>query len=611
MPDRRAPVVTHMLWYKVGAADEPPGKSGIAHFLEHLMFKGTAKNPAGRFSQVVAPIGGQENAFTANDYTGYYQRVSREHLKTLMEFEADRMTGLVLTDEAVSPELKVVLEEQNQRVANNPRAQLVEQVEAALYLNHPYGKPVIGWRHEIEQLNREDAIAFYKRFYTPNNAVLVVAGDVTAEEVKTLAQATYGKVEPRRQDRAAPASAGAAAGGAAPRHAGRSARPAAESCSATISRLRPPRRGPAKPRRSMCSPSSSAAATTAGSIASWWSDNATVAVGAGAWYNSTALDATHFNVYGSPKPNVTLPQLEAGDRCGDRRPDRQQASPPTKLERAKYRLIADAIYAQDSQQTMARWYGTALTTGLAVDQVTNWPDRIRAVTADAVNAAAKTWLDKRRSVTGYLIKEHDRQRGQTFVIARCTHAPGSALRHGLPRQRNPRAQPRSSALSRRAASRLGWFASRRCHWSRSISPSSAAPTRIRPTSPASATWRPRCSTTARASSTPRHSKSRSKATPSSSTSQSAATTCTARSACCAIARSRASICCGSRSTSRASTPTRSSAGAPRSWHRCGARPPSRTASPARPGGRPPLPTIPTASRRTARSKPSPPSRWST
>ena len=203
VPDRRAPVVTHMVWYKVGAADEPPGKSGIAHFLEHLMFKGTAKNPAGRFSQVVATIGGQENAFTSSDYTGYFQRVSREHLKTLMEFEADRMTGLVLTDDGGAPERKVVLEEQNQRVANNPRARLGEQIDAALYLNHPYGKPVIGWRHEIEKLNREDALAFYRRFYTPNNAVLVVAGDVTADEVRTLAEATYGKVAKRRRDRPA------------------------------------------------------------------------------------------------------------------------------------------------------------------------------------------------------------------------------------------------------------------------------------------------------------------------------------------------------------------------------------------------------------------------
>jgi zinc protease len=180
IPDHRAPVATHMVWYRVGSADETPGKSGLAHFLEHLMFKGTAKNPSGRFSQYVATIGGQENAFTAADYTGYFQRVPRDKLKDMMEFEADRMTGLTLTDDAVRPELKVVLEEQNMRVANNPAARLGEQMDAALYLNHPYGRPVIGWRHEIEQLDREDALAFYKRFYTPNNAILIVAGDVTA-----------------------------------------------------------------------------------------------------------------------------------------------------------------------------------------------------------------------------------------------------------------------------------------------------------------------------------------------------------------------------------------------------------------------------------------------
>ena len=179
IPDHRAPVVTHMIWYKVGAADETPGKSGLAHFLEHLMFKGTEKNPGDTFSQDVADIGGQENAFTTSDYTGFFQRVPREHLKEMMAFEADRMTGLVLTDEVVKPELNVVLEEQNMRVANNPARRLGEQMDAALYLNHPYGRPAIGWRHEIEKLNRDDALAFYRRFYTPNNAVVVVAGDVT------------------------------------------------------------------------------------------------------------------------------------------------------------------------------------------------------------------------------------------------------------------------------------------------------------------------------------------------------------------------------------------------------------------------------------------------
>src|ERR1700677_876134 len=174
IPDHRAPVVTHMIWYKVGAADETAGKSGLAHFLEHLMFKGTAQSPGNRFSQSVAAIGGQENAFTTSDYTGFFQRVPREHLKEMMAFEADRITGLVLTNEVVRPELNVVLEEQNMRVANNPSTRLSEQMDAALYLNHPYGRPTIGWRPEIEKLDRDDALAFYRRFYTPNNAIVVV-----------------------------------------------------------------------------------------------------------------------------------------------------------------------------------------------------------------------------------------------------------------------------------------------------------------------------------------------------------------------------------------------------------------------------------------------------
>src|SRR5262247_356102 len=176
--DHRTPVVTQMVWYKVGSADETPGKSGLAHFLEHLMFKGTAKHPVGEFSQTVLKIGGNENAFTSTDYTGYFQRVPRDQLARMIEFEADRMTGLILKDENVLPERDVVLEEFNMRVANNPDARLTEQIMAALYLNHPYGRPVIGWRQEIEKLDREDALAFYRRFYAPNNAILVIAGDV-------------------------------------------------------------------------------------------------------------------------------------------------------------------------------------------------------------------------------------------------------------------------------------------------------------------------------------------------------------------------------------------------------------------------------------------------
>src|SRR4026207_358086 len=188
IPDHRPPVVTQMIWYKVGSADETPGKSGLAHFLEHLMFKGTAKHPAGEFSETVRRIGGNENAFTSVDYTGYFQRVPREHLATMMAFEADRMTGLILKDENVLPERDVVLEEFNMRVANNPDARLTEQIMAALYLNHPYGRPVIGWRQEIEKLDREDALAFYKRFYAPNNAILATAGDVGAKAGRPTAE---------------------------------------------------------------------------------------------------------------------------------------------------------------------------------------------------------------------------------------------------------------------------------------------------------------------------------------------------------------------------------------------------------------------------------------
>ncbi len=197
IPDRRAPVVTHMVWYRNGSADDPLGKSGIAHFLEHLMFKGTKAHPQGEFSLRIAEIGGQENAFTSNDYTAYFQRVAKEHLGAMMEFEADRMTGLVLTDEIVAPERDVVLEERRMHCDADPSAQLNEAVQAALFTHHPYGTPIIGWGHEIESLDREDALAYYARFYTPENAILIVAGDTDAEEVRRLAEQHYGKIRPR------------------------------------------------------------------------------------------------------------------------------------------------------------------------------------------------------------------------------------------------------------------------------------------------------------------------------------------------------------------------------------------------------------------------------
>jgi zinc protease len=406
IPDHRAPVVTHMIWYRVGAADETPGKSGLAHFLEHLMFKGTAKNPAGKFSQVVARIGGQENAFTSQDYTGYFQRVPSEQLRTVMEFEADRMTGLQLTDDVVLPERNVILEEQNQRVGNNPRARLSEQIDAALYLNHPYGKPVIGWRHEMEQLSRDDAIGFYRRFYAPNNAIVVIAGDVDPLKVRTMVEETYGKI-PRH-------------GTVAPRLRPEEPPPVA----VRSLTLADPRVEMLTLQREYLVPSfrtakrgESEAIEVLSHILGSGSNSRLyralvvdkqMAVMASAWYDANAFDLSKFGVVGGPRPGVTLQQLESEiDAVIAQIIDKGVT--PEELERTKTRLIADAVYAQDNQATMARWYGAALTTGATVNDVKSWTDRIRAVTAEQVQAAAKQWLEKQRSVTGYLIKDKSPQ----------------------------------------------------------------------------------------------------------------------------------------------------------------------------------------------------------
>jgi zinc protease len=400
VPDHRAPVVTHMIWYKVGAADEVPGKSGLAHFLEHLMFKGTARNPGNRFSQAVAAIGGQENAFTTSDYTGFFQRVPRERLKEMMAFEADRITGLVLTDEVVRPELNVVLEEQNMRIANNPNSRLAEQMDAALYLNHPYGRPTIGWRPEIEKLDRDDALAFYRRFYSPNNAIVVVAGDVTAEEVKADAEATYGQIAaradvvPRRRPLEPPQEA--------PRTV-TLADPQVEQPSINRYYL--------APSRTTAKPGESEALEVLAHVLGSGSNSRLyralvldkgVAINAGAYYSSTALDYGKFGVFGTPKPGKSLRDLEAAidavlsDIV-------EHGVTADELDLAKNKMIADAVYAQDNQATLARWYGAALSTGETVDMVREWPEAIRAVTADRVREAARKWLNRKASVTGYLV----------------------------------------------------------------------------------------------------------------------------------------------------------------------------------------------------------------
>ncbi len=400
IPDRRAPVVTHMVWYRNGSADDPPTKSGIAHFLEHLMFKGTKLHKQGEFSEVVAELGGRENAFTSNDYTAYFQRVAKEHLPVLMEYEADRMTNLVLTDDVVAPERDVVLEERRMRTDSDPGAQLNEAVQSALFPHHPYGTPIIGWMHEIEDLGREDALAYYTRFYTPENAILIVAGDVDADEVRALAEKTYGAIPAR--------------GDAPKRKRPREPEPRAHRLvTLTDEKVEQPshQRVYLTPSYATAAPGEAEALELLAHLLGGGQTSLLyrklvvekkVAVMAGAYYIGSALDDTRFWLYAMPAPEVTLEALD--DAVADVIADvARHGVKAEDLARAKTRLIADAIYAQDNQASLAQWYGASLCTGSTLDDILQWPARIDAVNAEAVRAACAKWLDVRRSVTGFLL----------------------------------------------------------------------------------------------------------------------------------------------------------------------------------------------------------------
>ena len=403
VPDHRAPVATHMIWYRNGSADDPLGQSGIAHFLEHLMFKGTERHPAGAFSKAVSGLGGQENAFTSYDYTAYFQRVARDHLGTMMGYEADRMSGLVLSDEVVSPERDVVLEERRMRVETDPNAQLSEAMAASLFVHHPYGIPIIGWMHEIEELNRHHAIDYYRRFYTPENAILVVAGDVTPDEVRRLADDTYGKIAPQ---------------GACPVR--RRAREPEPRAMRRIAVADPKVEQPTLQRLYLtpscitardgeCHALELLAEVLGGGSTSYLYRRLVletgVAVNAGAWYMGSAIDDTRFAVYAVPAEDVSLEALE--EHVDRALRAAAEALSPEAIERAKTRLVAETIYSSDSQSSLARIYGSALAIGESVEEVRRWPADIEAVTRDRLVAVAERYLTPARSVTGYLTKARE------------------------------------------------------------------------------------------------------------------------------------------------------------------------------------------------------------
>ena len=402
IPDHRAPVVTHMVWYKVGAADEPQGKAGIAHLLEHLMFKGTPKHPDGAFSRIVRANGGDENAFTTQDYTAYFQKVMKDRLPLVMELEADRMQNLQLTDEVVLPERSVVLEERRERTDNDPSSLLAEQLDAAMFTAHPYGKPVIGWMPEVSALTRQDAMDFYASHYEPGNAILVVAGDVTPEEVKTLAERYYGPLENKR-----PVPERRRAEEPPPNAERRVTMRDARVSSPTWQRqyLAPAARH--LPQREELALSILAEIVGGGSQSRLYRQlnvEKKIAAYTGAWYDADQLDYGTFGVYASPNSGVSIEDTEkAVDAILN--DVATKGITQEELDRSRNAVIASAVYVLDSQDKLARLFGTALATGQSVDDIKSWERDMASVTVEDVNKAARTVLDSRASVTGVLLPE--------------------------------------------------------------------------------------------------------------------------------------------------------------------------------------------------------------
>nr|WP_238937001.1 pitrilysin family protein [Sulfitobacter geojensis] len=404
--DHRAPAVQQMVWYRAGSADEPKGSSGVAHFLEHLLFKATDKMESGEFSATVAANGGRDNAFTSYDYTAYFQRIAADRLELMMQMESDRMKNIRLTPENIRTERDVILEERNQRTDSNPSALFSEQMNAAQYLNHRYGTPVIGWRHEMETLDLEDALAFYELYYSPNNAILVVSGDVDPDNVRALAKKYYGAIPanpdlPERLRTQEPPQT------AERRLIFRDTRVAQPYVS----------RAYLAPERDPGAQEEAAALTilaeilgggTTSFLAEKLQFDTQIATYTGAFYRGSTLDDTAFDLVVVPAAGVTLQEAEdAMDAAMDS--FMQTGVDPEQLDRIKLQIRAEQIYARDNAEGVANRYGSALAIGLTVEDVQNWPDVLDAVTAEDIMQAAEKVFDRRASVTGWLMKEEAAQ----------------------------------------------------------------------------------------------------------------------------------------------------------------------------------------------------------
>ena len=403
IPNHRVPAVSHMLWYKVGAIDEPTGKSGIAHFLEHLMFKGTKTSKPGDFSAKIAKNGGNDNAFTSFDFTAYFQNIAVDKLPLVMGMEANRMQNLIFDNEEILKERDVIIEERSMRVDNKPASVLAEQMRAALYLHHPYGTPLIGWRHEIEALTKEDAERFYRKYYAPNNAVLIVAGDITAKKLKPLAEKYYG-VLPR--------------GESLERLVLQDPEPVAERrIILRDGRVKKPEitRYYLAPTQTAGQTQHAYALTVLAHIMGGTDTSRlyqalvvdkSLAASAYSYYDDLGLYKGIFAVKIVPNDSKEIDEAEeAADAVLAEIV--AQGVTDEELQRAKDMLKAESIYARDGFRTLAYAFGQALTVGMPMEYVTNWDREIENVSKDDILAAAQYILKKERSVIGILLPKEE------------------------------------------------------------------------------------------------------------------------------------------------------------------------------------------------------------
>jgi zinc protease len=413
IPNHRAPVVTHMVWYKVGAADEVQGKSGIAHFLEHLMFKGSpviGGEPLapGAFSEIIRGMGGEDNAFTSKDYTAFYQSVAVENLETVMRMEAGRMRGLSPPPEHVDSERNVVIEERRMRTDNDPRGAFQETLAATLFPDHPYGIPTIGWPEEIEKLNWADSKAFYDQWYGPNNAVLVVSGDVSGAEVLALAKKTYGTLPsiqvPERTRAARPSATNVQKDNRVEMH-----HPSIRQPMIQIGFRVPGYTHNAEESLALQVLEEIAGGGPTSRFYKALVFDKKIATNAGLSYDSGVVDDATLWVFATPVPGVTLPEIEKALNDELQRLVKDGVT-AAELGDAKARMQAEAVYARDSLSGPAMIFGHALATGESIDDVEYWPQKISTVTAQQIHDVARKYLgpareDGRKPVTGYLLPE--------------------------------------------------------------------------------------------------------------------------------------------------------------------------------------------------------------